>query len=168
MKEWMNKWRNEWKKEGTDEWMNEWINKWMNWWRDRSAMRSYLLNVVVQNIDPQSGGEAGVGEHCGTHWCWLDDEALVRGLQEEWWLVVLIQNLDVEVSKCRQGVAVVLLCLENRIRKYVFLLDTFRWHLPDSLLLNEHDWEILNKCMYAALRVSKLFIYSTSNAGFMD
>lgn len=74
----------------------------------------YLLNVIIQSDDSQGGGKVGAGGDGCSHWGRLTHIALIGGKLEIWSLIVLIQNLDNEVSKCRQGVSVVLLGL----RKY--------------------------------------------------
>lgn len=73
----------------------------------------YLLNVVVQRDDPQRGGEVGAGRDGGAHWRGLAHVSLVGGELEIGSLIVLIQDLDNEVSVGREGVSVVLLGLER-------------------------------------------------------
>lgn len=73
----------------------------------------YLLNVVVQSDDPQRGGEVGAGRDGGAHRRGLAHVSLVGGELEIGSLIVLIQDLDNEVSVGREGVSVILLGLER-------------------------------------------------------
>lgn len=77
-------------------------------------MDSHLLYIVVQSYDGQWCRQAGVGRYGRSYWWRLTDASMVTGLKEVGCLVVFIQNVNLEVGKSWQGVAIVLLSLKGK------------------------------------------------------
>lgn len=101
----------------------------------RFRSSSHLLYVIVQRYDAQRGREVGAPWNGGANGCWLADEALVRWLLKIRRLVVLIQDFDDQVGKCRERVTVVLFSLFNFFSKkeikemYLLMIAVIKWFM---------------------------------------